>query len=257
MEIALGGIIILIILLPGICFRKGYFSGEFSNQYTIRDFFQLFINTLFPSVVAYFVFLPIIYFLFGYYYDIEVLLGLLTATDSRIDESIQKIDDFALEILLFQIIINTSAFGFGYLFKDFVVGSSLDAKNKFFRYKNIWHYLLSAKFILFKRSQFRLERDKIEDIDIIFVDALLVLGELCFLYTGILVDYELSTDGSLDLIYLKDAQRKQISPNVHDTYKDIDGHIIILKYSKITNLNLSFIQVTEIEKNTYEFRLIE
>jgi len=171
--------------------------------------------------------------------------------------SINQINYFKFEILAFQIIINTVSFAFGYKLKDFILKNSYDAKNKFFRYKNVWHYLLSAKFMLFKRSQIELIRDKIEDIDITFIDALLTLGEHSYIYTGILVDYELSTDGGLELLYIKNAQRKFISEKNSTKYKDIDGHIIILKYDNIINLNLSFIQVVELEDDRIEFRLIE
>lgn len=66
-----------------------------------------------------------------------------------------------------------------------------------------------------------------------------------------------SSDGSLDLLYIKNAQRKFISEENSSDYKDIDGHIIILKYENIINLNLSFIQVIELENDAIEFRLIE
>lgn len=257
MEIALGGIIVLIILLPGIFFRKGYFSEEFSNQYTIRDFFQLFVNTLFPSLIAYLIFLPFIYFIFGYYYDLEILLGILSSNEKLVEVSINKIDNFKFEILGFQAIINLVSFFVGYKLKNIVLNKSFDARNKFFRYKNVWHYLLSAKFILFKRSQIELTTNKIEDIDITFIDALLIIGEHTCIYTGILVDYELSIDGSLDLIYLKNAQRKFVINGSNSEYKDIDGHIIILKYENIINLNLSFIQVEELDDDNIRFMLIE
>ena len=121
MEIALGGIILLIILLPEISFRKGYFSEEFSNQYTIRDFFQLFINTLFPSLFSYLLFLPIIYFIFGYYYDFKILLGILSSSEKLVENSINSINDFKFEILLFQVIINSVSFAFGYKLKDLIL----------------------------------------------------------------------------------------------------------------------------------------
>lgn len=257
MQIALGGLIILIILLPGISFRKGYFSEEFSNQYTIRDFFQLFINTLFPSFIAYFIFLPVVFFPFGYYYDLGTLLGILSSNDELVESSIEKIEQFSLQILIFQILINSFSFLTGYFLRNFVLHHSFDARNKFFRYKNIWHYLLSAKFMLFERSQIELQENSINDVDVTYLDALIVLGDYSFIYTGILVDYELSEDGSLDLLYIKDAQRKLIEHSPSDTnYKDINGHIIILKYKDVVNLNLSFIQIEEIGENQVEFKLI-
>ena len=78
MEVALGALIIIILLLPGISFRKGYFSEEFSNQYTIKDFFQLFVNTFIPSVILYLIALPII-LIFGYSYNIKILIALVSS----------------------------------------------------------------------------------------------------------------------------------------------------------------------------------
>lgn len=256
MDIAIGGIVLLVILLPGISFRKGYFSEEFSNQYTIRDFFQLFINTLFPSLIAYILFLPIIYFLFGYFYSLNAFLGILSSNEDLIEQSIKQIDKFKFEIIIFQMVINLTAFIVGYQIKNLILKNSYDALNKFLRYKNVWHYLLSAKFFLFRRSQIELRNNTIEDIDITFIDALLNIGNDNCIYTGVLVDYELSTDGSLDLLYIKNAQRKFVNIDNDTNYKDIDGHVIILKYEHIINLNLSFIQVTELPNNNIQFTLI-
>jgi len=255
MDIALGGIVVLIILLPGISFRKGYFSEEFSNQYTIRDFFNLFVNTLFPSLIIYFLSLPIIFYFFdGYYYDFKTLLGILSSNDSLVKTSIEQIDKYKFEIITYQAVINLISFGLGLRLRDFILHYSFDAKNKFFRYKNIWHYLLTGKFILFERSQISLEKDTIEDIDITYIDAIVQVGENVFTYTGVLVDYELSDDGNLDLIYIKDALRKPIEEL---EYKEIKGHTLILKYGNILNLNLIFIQTEEKPNGDISLRMVE
>ena len=255
MEIAIGGIILLIILLPGISFRKGYFSEEFSNQYTIRDFFGLFVNTLFPSLIIYLSVLPIIYYLFGgYYYDLKTLLGVLSSNDNLVEESIEQIDKFKYEIIYFQAAVNLISFLIGLRLRDLILHNSTDAKNKFFRYKNIWHYLLTGKFILFKRSQIKLKEDSVKDIDITYINAIVSVGENVFTYSGILVDYELSDEGNLDLIYIKDASKKIINRKV---FTEISGHTLILKYQNIINLNLIFIQTEEKQNGDISLRMVE
>lgn len=244
MEIALGGIVLLIVLLPGISFRKGYFSEEFSNQYTIRDFFVLFVNTLFPSLIIYLIFLPIIYFGFGYFYDFKTLLGILSSNETLVKSSIYQIDNLKFEIIAFQIVINSTSFILGYKIRDYVLDKSIDARYKFFRYKNIWHYLLTGKFILFKRSQIKLNKDKVEDIDITYIDSVVSIGGETNFYSGVLVDYELSDDGNLELLYLKDASKKSLEES---DFKKIEGHTLVLKYDNIINLNIVFIQIEENE----------
>ncbi len=255
MDIALGGIVILVILLPGLLFRKGYFSEEFSNQYTVGNFFRLFLDTLFPSIITYILFLPIIYYGCGYYYDIELILGVLSSDSNLVAKSIKQIDFYSKEILLFQLVINAVAFGAGYWLKSFVLKNSYDARSKFLRYKNVWHYILSAKYILFKRSQIDLLNNTIEDIDFTFVDALVDVGDKPILYTGVLVDYELARDGGLDLLYLKFPQRKVLDSKCG--FKEIEGNTLVLKYNEIINLNFSFIQVELGSDNDIKYKLID
>lgn len=242
MEIAISSIVIIVLLLPGISFNKGYYSGEFSRQYLANDFFSLLINTLFPSVIFYILAFPLIY-IFGYYYDFNILLGLISSSDELVKESISLIDKFILQIFSFQIILNISAFLIGKKFRDLVLLYSFDTKYPIFRFNNIWHYLISARFLEYKEI---LQNDTPEDVDVTFVDALINIGEQTFIYTGILVDYELGKDGTLDLLTISQVQRKLVTGNDNGDYKDIRGNYLILKYSDLININFSFIQFDEV-----------
>ena len=72
-----------------------------------------------------------------------------------------------------------------------------------------------------------LNNSTVEDVDITYVDALVTVGEKVFIYNGMLVDYQLAKEWHLDFLIIKDVQRKQIDTR---TYKDANGHVIILKY---------------------------
>lgn len=253
MEFALSALIVLVLLLPGISFRKGYFSEEFSNQYTIKDFFQLFVNTFIPSIVLYFLALPFI-LTFGYEYNIETLISLISSNEEMFVKSVEKVKELQTEIFIFQIVINLISFLIGYFLKNYFIKQSYDSKIEFFRYKNIWHYLLSARFIDFKRSQVSLNTNKVEDVDITYIDALVSVGDKVFIYNGMLVDYQLASEGKLDILIIKDVQRKQIDKR---SFKDVDGHVVILKYENIINLNLTFIQAEDDVNGNVTFKMIE
>jgi len=249
MNIALAGFIIIILLLPGLLFRKSYLSGEFSREYIVEDFFELLVNSLIPSFIFYVIAIPIIY-IFGYAYNIQHFLALLSSDKSLINDALINIEDNKSAIFIFNTIINICAYTFGFCAKKIVLKGNLDTKFSTLKFDNIWHYLLTAKFILFKRSQIELTEDSIEDIDITYIFALVNVGNTPIIYNGALVDYELSTDGSLDLLYLKNVKRKvlHLSENNDQTqedFKDIEGNILILKYQNIINLSISFI-VTDI-----------
>lgn len=245
MEIAISSIVIIILLLPGISFNKGFYSGEFSRQYLANDFFSLLVNTLFPSTIFYIITLPLIY-IFGYYYDFNILLGLISSNDDLVEKSINLIDKFILDIFIFQIVLNVLAFIIGILLRNLVLKYSYDTKYPIFRFNNVWHYLISGRFLEYKEI---LQNDTPEDADITFIDALIKINEQTFIYTGILVDYELGKDGSLELITITQAQRKLVTGNDNGDYKDIRGNYLVLKYSDLININLSFIQFDEIIEN--------
>ena len=253
MEFALSALIILILLLPGISFRKGYFSEEFSSQYTVKDFFQLFVNTFIPSLILYFLAIPIV-LLFGYEYNISTLIGLISSNDKIFFDSVEKLKEYQNEIFIFHLIINSVSFFIGFFLKNYFIKNSYDSKIEFFRYKNIWHYVLSARFINFKRSQVSLIVNKVEDVDITYIDALISIGDNLFIYNGMLVDYQLASEGKLDFLIVKNVQRKHIDKK---KFKDVEGHIVILKYEHIINLNLTFIQAEDDGNGNVSFKIIQ
>ena len=69
-----------------------------------------------------------------------------------------------------------------------------------------------------------------------------------------LVDYELSKDGNLELLYLKDVFRKKIDET---NYKEVNGHTIVLKYENIININLTFVQSTTDQNGNINIRMVE
>jgi hypothetical protein len=238
MNIALGSTFAIVFLLPGILFRKGYFSGEFSRQFLSKDFFQLFINTLIPSVLIYIIAWPFCYWA-GWTYDLRVIFGLIASSDNLNSSSIEAIITYQFPILSFLVIINLSSLLTGFLLNLIVRRNWWDVKYNIFRYENIWHYILTAKFFHTNRSQFELSRDKIDDIEISYCVALVSIGGENILYNGILIDYQLAHDGGLDLIFLKDTKRRLIN-NPNGVYENIDGNIFVIKYENVINLNLTF-----------------
>lgn len=256
MNIALAGIVILILLLPGILFNKSYFSGEFSSQYTVQDFFGLLSNTLIPSILFYISIGFLISLPFGYRYDFEVLLGLLSSNKEIVENAISKVEEFKLEIIGFNSLIGLLSFFTGFWLKNIVLRNGWDINYPFLRFHNIWHYLLTAKFIDLERSQIELVNDTISDVDLTYVVALVNIANKPILYNGILVDYELGKDGGLDLLYLKGAKRREISED-GDSYVDIEGNALILKYENLINLNLSFIATDIIRNDKNEITAVE
>ena len=263
MSIAVSSLILFFLIIPGLAFRRTYFSEEFSKQYVKESFFGIFISSFIPSICFHF----IGFLIFGFYLkliNLDVFFDILKLNPSP--ASIKNISESFNWIITYNgSLIVLSSF-IGALLKNFVRTCKLDRKYKFFRYQNHWHYILTGEFFDFPRANIDLDKSSVEDIEFVFVDALIEINDSSYLYDGILVDYELSNDGGLDFIIIKSAERRKIQADREfgedgnrldntDLYYPISGHMLILKYSEIKNLNFSYYKLQE-ENGSFSTKLL-
>ena len=248
MSIALSTLVLFFLLIPGITFRRFYYSEEFSREYFKETFFAVFIATILPSL-----FFQLLWYSLttsiGQNIDLYVFGDIISSNPKN--ETFDNIENNALNILLYNFSMFFIAGLSGYLLKQVVRNQKWDRQFKFFRFQNSWHYILKGEFFDFPRAEIMLERDTVEDIEFVFIDAIIEINNESYIYDGILVDYELSSDGGLDNISITNAQRRNITDDSEITnqgekkdnqskYYPIDGHILVLKYCEIKNLNFTY-----------------
>lgn len=264
MSIALSTLVLFFLLIPGVAFRRFYYSEEFSREYFKETFFGVFIATILPSLVFQFLW----YFLanaLGYTVNLFTLGDIVSSQPLK--ESFENIQVNSKEILLYNFSMFLAAGFVGYLFKQIVRNKRWDRKFKFFRFQNSWHYILKGEFFDFPRAEIALERDAVEDIEFVFVDVIIEINGESYLYDGIMVDYELSRNGGLDTISITSAQRRKLDDDStfskkgkkkdnSSKYYPIDGHILVLKYSELKNLNLVYYTL-DFVKDELEPRMVE
>ncbi len=253
MNIALSTIVLFFILLPGILFRRFYFSEEFSKEYFKSTFFEVFISTILPSF-----FFQLIWFfsarLINQHVDLFILSDLISAKPSK--DTIYNIQDNSVKIIVYNLSLFFFSGACGYFWKQLVRNKKWDRSFKIFRYQNSWHYILKGEIFDFPRAEISLEIDEVEDIEFVFIDAIVELGGESYLYDGILVDYELRSDGGLETISIKNAQRRKLSDDSDidgdgrksdnsDKYYPIYGHILVIKYSELKNLNFAYLRLQQ------------
>jgi hypothetical protein len=245
MNIALSSLILFFLLIPGILFRRFYYSEEFSKQYIKESFFAIFFSSFIPSVF----FHSLWFLVFGFYSNLirlDIFFNLLSPNPST--DSINNVSNSFDWIIWYNASLFITASFLGFILKKSIRKFKFDIKYKFLRYKNTWHYILTGEFFDFPRANINLSADsKVVDIEFVFVDALMVLNGNSYLYDGILVDYELSNDGGLDFITIKNAKRRKIDDDCmiaengdksdnSSSYYPISGHMLVLKYEEIKNL---------------------
>lgn len=255
MNIALSTVILFILLIPGLLFRRFYYTEEFSKEYFKQSFFGTFISAFIPSLI----FHTIWYYLAGWAgspVNISVIGDLVSGTGS--EQAYQNVSDNVNRIIFYNVSIALSAGFMGFLVKNTVRNFKIDRKFKLFRYQNSWHYILKGEFFDFPRASFDLTKKNHGSIELTYLDALIETSGGLILYEGILVDYELSAANGLDYVTLKDAKRKFINNGESEEVKphDIKGHIIILPFSQIKNINVSFYRIIENE-GLFDIQLVE
>ena len=196
--------------------------------------------------------------LFGYKVDLLIIGNLLSENPQP--STFENLQNNSLEILVYHLTIFTFSSLTGYYLKYFIRNNKLDRKYKLLRFKNNWHYILSGEFFDFPKSSYDLTKDKPEKIDYIFIDALVQTKEGTIIYEGIFFGYELSDKLGLDTITLREVRRRKLQDdysNKKSKYYHIPGHILVLKYSEIINLNFSYYKLDITQDNKVVPVLIE
>jgi hypothetical protein len=260
MNIAVSTVVIFLFLVPGILFRKFYYSDEFSAQYFKESFLGIVLSSFLPSLVIQYIWSAFVQNCLGQSIDLSVVFDLLASSPIK-DETVQNIQKNGGRIFWY----NTSMFvgaSFGGWLSRFLIRSwKLDRRHALLRFKNHWHYILSGEFFDIPRSAFDLIEDEVVDIEVIYVDALVETKEGTVLYDGILVNHELTSGGDgLDYIVLRDVERRflkddsrsetllqqDVRATEDSPYYSIPGHILILPYSSILNLNITYYRIEEL-----------
>jgi len=248
MNIAVSTFVIILFLLPGLVFRRCYYTEEFSKQYFKSTFFGIFSSSFVPSLVLHLLGLYLISIVTTYTLDLSVLAKLFTNT---LDEScIENIKLNANQIVIYNLFILATSALLGISTKRIVRYNKLDRTYKIFKFKNTWHYILTGELFDFPRINLPLYKDKVADIELVFCNVLMRLNHTSYLYDGILVDYELNRTNGLTRIALTNAQYRIIEHNtstsIFKTYskpRPIKGHVMVFEYAKIENINFSYYTV--------------
>lgn len=241
MSLAIPTLTLIFLLAPGLMFRRGYFSNEFSQEYFKASFTDLLIATIFPGVLAHVLAYCAVV---GHFYRIDpkTLAVLLSGTDdpSQIRAAFSLIYYNGFEILSYLLIVSVVSGILGYLFKAFIRSQKIDRSFRLFRFKNEWHYLFTGEILDFPG-----QAGKTEDVDMIYVDALVDCGEGSILYSGVLADYILGQNGGLDRIFLSDTRRRYLKKDngAESDYYEMPGNLFVIPYSKIINLHITYYTV--------------
>ena len=226
------------IFAPGAILRRSYFSGRFSEKFVYTSPLDEVVWAIIPGTVLHLITIYLMQTFTAHKLDFSVLGFLLVGAkdDANTAKAFQVLGKDIWLITTYNLILWASAAGLGHGFRLMVRRYDLDLKFNSLRLNNEWYYLLSEEIIKTKQS----------DVNYVWIDALVETAGGSVIYSGFLVDFNLSRDGGLESIYLTQVARRYLTQDLTDDgrrkqrYYDIPGDIFVIKYTQVANLNIFY-----------------
>ncbi len=251
MNIAASSLIIFGLLLPGIAFRRFYYTGEFSKQYFSENVGQLISRVFVPAMLFQLAFAVVVSLVQAT--DVQTAYRAVIAQALQLGVDGVRVHARAAFILVAgQAILFMAAAAAGYVAQAIVRRRGLDRRYKLLRFQNYWHYVLRGGIRQFGGVKTLLPSGADDVVIITYVDVLATTSEGDALYEGILADYELLPDNRLDKLILIEARRRYLKADrksggdPQDRYA-IPGDFFVLPADGIRNVNVRYVTSVELE----------
>lgn len=245
MDISLGFVIItVLILFPGLIYRRFYFYGHFSNQfYPGNNTLKTITSSVIPGVIMLITFSFIYHNVFTSI-DFEFIINRVKEINDP-NLKLKDQNDSSLKTLIAEKIV--PFIGFLYLTSS-IAGASLSRLIRFTKLD------ITFKELRFNDNWFYIFNDKNETISLFSknknnkkhlftkADILIEQNGKSALYSGVVVDYVLSysNENSLSKIVLQNALRYSFQNNERKVVP-IPGNVFIVDCLSMKNINLTYV----------------
>jgi hypothetical protein len=263
----------ILIIIPGLIYRRFFFCGEFSKQFNTKD---PVLHSIFFSIIPG-ILLQLTCFIFYYkiigfnstFLDIFTIFRDVTSDGTLETKKVTKvfINNHITTYFCYTLFVFFISALVGYLSNRIIIECKWDKKYKFFRFKNQWYYIFNGEVLTMKKfkkantvSFNKLETFK-HGVATTYADILVnIKDDVRELYTGYVVDYDLKSEDTtqLDKIYLLDTYRYKrnsktdsaltIKNSIDEPTRDrkkIPGDVFILSANNIININLTYLPSKE------------
>lgn len=273
MNIAFSSFVIIILFLPGILFRIGYFYGDFSKKFVIRSIQDEIIFSIIPAFIFHFIWYLLTEFS-SYKVNLEIIGFLISGnTDTfLLLNSLKNIEQFVFQIITYNVSINVIALFCGYYIRSKISQKGIDIAFSALSYNNRWHYIFKGSYLdalKYKTGQYgKLERINaifgikteripklVRHIDFVIVNVLVLVDGKAIVYSGYAEDYILDKDGGVYSLTLKYPCRIELDKyndkleTKNDDIVEINNDFLIIPNSQILNLSFSYFANEQTELN--------
>ncbi|WP_129587695.1 hypothetical protein [Herbaspirillum robiniae] len=258
MNLALPALVVFLILLPGFLFRSRFKHVELTSL-DYSPFGEVVVEATTWAAILHAIWIAGAAFFFENYFDIGILLKLISAHQASQADAIKEISGKADQVEVYFASIIFGAYVIPTVLRWGIKELRLDRIDSFaaryFRFhKAPWYYLLTG-------ADFSEE----EQPDFIYISAIVDVAGDAVLYKGILDEFFVNADGVLDRLILQDVSRRPIGADKSAETADglasadssatasaalpqsrfypVDGDYFVLRYSEAITLNIQYIKL--------------
>lgn len=262
MNFALQALVVFFLVLPGVILRSAY-NGKISKKIeNYPPFSREAVKIVIISAILHFNWVFIanhIGIRYGFEIDLQTVLFLLGGNYSNnqiYERTIHSITNNDSKIILYFSSLYMGALFFGYISNWSIRKYRLDRKIDFFKFNNEWHYLLSGEILQIPGTLKHPHRSETEDVDLVVVSAAVEVGNITYLYVGIVVDWDLDNSGNLNKLILFETYRRKIDADRKDgeerkpigkdeRYYKLEGDYFSLDCKNAKNINVDYLFIKQ------------
>lgn len=245
MSILFAAILIVILLLPGFVFRFSYLS---ESEKKIDPKLSFLDEIFFYIVLSFIIQTPIYLLIDNFICDVDenkFYLLLINNEKVAINNSITSFE--IGKFFLYTLLVSSVSFALGRIVRYFVLINNWDLKFQFLKIYSHWYDFFEGRILL--NSNLPNRENVIPSLDILVENK-----DGNYLYSGLLKDYVLGENDSLECVYLTYVMRRNLAdddtPEISDEeidkrYYYMPGDYFMIQGSQIVNINITFYQPEE------------
>lgn len=248
MTITIETILLVLFLVPGILFTRGYYTSPFAKKFSKSTVFGEISWCIIFSMLMHLMGMMTVYLVnkysFGEFNRIMDFILNMHAGEARLTMSSLN-SSFIIKYTIFLWIFS---FLLGFITNRIIRRSQLDKHLNGLGFDNQWYYYFSGE---------SLELPSIgaissDEVDFVIVNILTTVNDIPTLYTGICVEYYLDKDGGLSGVFLTGTHKMQYnSDGSEGSYDRIFGRYLMVPSKEILNINYRYYRI----KNKVDFEL--
>jgi|SRR5690606_31387408 len=234
--------LIIFLVVPGICFKRGYYTQRFKDSLNSGSFQDRLISTIFISILFQICIVLLNNILFEHKINFDTYTVFLN--EDFVKKSQINLDITTLKyVTKYLVFCSVLPFSVGFVLNKTICFFNLDLRISYLRSNDIWHYYFKGNI---PNDQSNIKKLKGLKISSTIVDVLVEAPNDTKLYSGYYVTHTLKKNSNdLEALILTDVERYS---NSKKCFVKVPGHYFKIKGDKLININTRHI-IKELNKN--------